>query len=69
MKVTTSRAFNPITITINTKEEADCLWHVLNSALFMDSEIAEYNMDLVSVHATRTSMWESLNEAHKPKEQ
>ena len=56
--------FEPITITIETKAEADMLWHLLNNAYACSmknySEQLDYNFSM----GLHESMWRIFNNVH-----
>lgn len=63
MKVTREEKFTPITIVLETKEEADIMWHLLN----MPTSPVQNNADQYGFkisYSNHSSMFESYNLNH-----
>jgi len=67
MKVTQEKEFNPITITLESEEEADILWHVLNTGLTRSPEeyVQCYGLTVEEI-LKKSDMWRVFNVCHNP---
>ncbi len=60
--------FQPITITLETRKEADILWHILNNcpAYTFNKYVEDHN--LIFDEGIKDEMWKVLNKVHYTEE-
>ena len=63
MKVTKSSKFEPITIVLETEEEAIAMWHRLNvqpDVIITNSNRTDYVFSKAAISTTARGMWDSF---------
>lgn len=67
MKVTRNKTFSPITIVLETKEEAEMLWHLTNCGLGMTLSAYMKECDEpVKFRSLKDDLWHDINEEFTP---
>lgn len=66
MKVTREEGFKPITIVLETKEEADAIWNKLNNCKFSDSYQVYGSFSKTQLLAVASDMLRKFEQVHKP---